>query len=92
MTAIFTAAPCFVARYSSFVNAHRKFKDLNYIALTGALHSIGRKGAPPTPPLNLIGDFGGGSLYVAPGTLAGIIDARTSGKGQVNALQRTGVL
>src|SRR6185437_6129165 len=37
--------------------------DLNYIALTGALHAIGRKGQKPTPPLNLIGDYGGGALY-----------------------------
>ena len=39
--------------------------DLNYIAITGALHSIGRKGQPPTPPLNLLGDYAGGSLYLA---------------------------
>src|SRR3954464_10454167 len=41
--------------------------DLNYIALTGALHAIGRNGAPPTPPLNLLGDYAGGSLYLAMG-------------------------
>jgi crotonobetainyl-CoA:carnitine CoA-transferase CaiB-like acyl-CoA transferase len=57
--------------------------DLNYIALTGALHAIGRKGAPPTPPLNLLGDYAGGSLYLAMGILAAIIEARQSGKGQV---------
>jgi alpha-methylacyl-CoA racemase len=57
--------------------------DLNYIALTGALHAIGRAGAPPTPPLNLIGDFGGGALYLVVGVLAAIIAARQSGKGQV---------
>jgi crotonobetainyl-CoA:carnitine CoA-transferase CaiB-like acyl-CoA transferase len=57
--------------------------DLNYIALTGALHAIGRKGAPPTPPLNLLGDYAGGSLYLAMGMLAAIIEARQSGKGQV---------
>ena len=56
--------------------------DINYIALTGALHAIGRKNAPPTPPLNLIGDFGGGA-YLAMGILAAIIEARNSGKGQV---------
>ena len=39
--------------------------DANYIALTGALHAIGRRGQPPTVPLNLIGDFGGGALYLA---------------------------
>ena len=57
--------------------------DLNYIALAGALHSIGRKGAPPTPPLNLLGDFAGGSLYLAMGILAAIIESRESGEGQV---------
>lgn len=57
--------------------------DLNYIALTGALHAIGRKGQPPTPPLNLLGDYAGGSLYLALGLLAGVIEARRSGEGQV---------
>jgi crotonobetainyl-CoA:carnitine CoA-transferase CaiB-like acyl-CoA transferase len=57
--------------------------DLNYIAVTGALHSIGRKGQPPTPPLNLLGDYAGGSLYLAMGILAAIIEARQSGNGQV---------
>jgi alpha-methylacyl-CoA racemase len=57
--------------------------DLNYIALTGVLHSIGRRGQPPTPPLNLIGDFGGGALYLALGIVSAVLEARTSGKGQV---------
>lgn len=57
--------------------------DLNYIAITGALHSIGRRGQPPTPPLNLLGDYAGGSLYLAMGMLAAIIEARQSNKGQV---------
>jgi alpha-methylacyl-CoA racemase len=57
--------------------------DLNYIALTGALHAIGRKGAAPTPPLNLLGDYAGGSLYLALGMLAAMLEARSSGKGQV---------
>ncbi len=57
--------------------------DLNYIALTGVLHAIGRAGAPPTPPLNLVGDFGGGALYLALGLACGIIEAQRSGKGQV---------
>lgn len=57
--------------------------DLNYIALTGALHAIGRKGDPPTPPLNVIGDFGGGALYLALGIVCAIFEARDSGKGQV---------
>lgn len=57
--------------------------DLNYIAITGALHAIGRAGQAPTPPLNLLGDYAGGSLYLAFGLLAGILEARGSGKGQV---------
>jgi alpha-methylacyl-CoA racemase len=57
--------------------------DINYIAITGALAAIGREGQPPTPPLNLLGDYAGGSLYLALGLLAGIIEARKSGKGQV---------
>lgn len=57
--------------------------DIDYIALTGALHTMGRKGEPPAPPLNLVGDFGGGALYLAFGLLAGIIEAKSSGKGQV---------
>ncbi|MBN8874702.1 MAG: CoA transferase [Rhodospirillales bacterium] len=57
--------------------------DLNYIALTGALHAIGRDGQKPTPPLNLVGDYGGGAMYLVTGVLAGIIAARSSGKGQV---------
>lgn len=57
--------------------------DLNYVALTGVLDRIGREGEPPTPPLNLVGDFGGGGLYLALGMLAGIIEARQSGQGQV---------
>ncbi len=63
--------------------AHAAGHDLNYIALTGALDAIGRAGAPPTPPLNLVGDFGGGALYLVVGVLAAIIEARRSGKGQV---------
>ncbi len=47
--------------------------DLNYIALTGALDAIGRTGQPPSIPLNLVGDFGGGSLYLAMGMLAALI-------------------
>ncbi|MGE5270455.1 MAG: CaiB/BaiF CoA transferase family protein [Thiohalocapsa sp.] len=63
--------------------AHTAGHDINYIALSGALYSIGDKGGPPVPPLNLIGDFGGGALYLAMGVLAGIINARTTGQGQV---------
>lgn len=57
--------------------------DINYVALTGALHAIGRKGGPPTPPLNLIGDFGGGGMLMAVGMLAGILSARATGVGRV---------
>lgn len=57
--------------------------DLNYIALTGALAAVGPEGEAPVVPLNLIGDFGGGALYLAMGVLAAVIEARASGEGQV---------
>lgn len=57
--------------------------DINYIALTGALHSIGKPDQNPVPPLNLIGDFGGGGLMLAFGIVCGIFEARQSGKGQI---------
>ncbi|HUO93122.1 MAG TPA: CaiB/BaiF CoA-transferase family protein, partial [Rhizomicrobium sp.] len=57
--------------------------DINYIALTGALHGMGNAGSRPVPPLNLVGDFGGGALYMAFGLVCGILEARKSGKGQV---------
>jgi alpha-methylacyl-CoA racemase len=63
--------------------AHTAGHDINYIALSGALHTIGQPGGPPVPPLNLVGDFGGGALYLAMGLLAGILSARATGKGQV---------
>jgi len=56
--------------------------DMNYIAITGALHAIGTT-EKPVPPLNLVGDFGGGALYLAFGLMAGIIHARGTGQGQV---------
>ena len=56
--------------------------DMNYIAITGALHAIGTTDKP-VPPLNLVGDFGGGALYLAFGLMAGIIHARGTGQGQV---------
>ena len=56
--------------------------DMNYIALSGALHAIGTHDKP-VPPLNLVGDFGGGALYLAFGLLAGVIHARATGEGQV---------
>lgn len=57
--------------------------DINYIALAGALEPIGRAGAPPTIPLNLVGDFAGGGQMLAFGIVCGILEARSSGKGQV---------
>ena len=57
--------------------------DLNYIALTGVLDAIGRKDGPPAPPLNLVGDFGGGALYLAMGMLAAMLECKSSGHGQV---------
>jgi alpha-methylacyl-CoA racemase len=63
--------------------AHAAGHDINYIALAGALHSIGRKGETPVPPLNLVGDFGGGALYLALGIVTGLLEAQKSGKGQV---------
>jgi alpha-methylacyl-CoA racemase len=63
--------------------AHASGHDINYIALSGALHSIGRKGEAPVPPLNLVGDFGGGALYLALGVVAGLLEAQKSGQGQV---------
>ena len=57
--------------------------DLNYIALAGALHPMGRAGSPPAPPLNLVGDFGGGALYLAFGIVCALLEARDSQRGQV---------
>lgn len=57
--------------------------DINYIALTGALHAIGNKDEAPTPPLNLVGDFGGGGMYLAFGIACALLEARASGQGQV---------
>jgi alpha-methylacyl-CoA racemase len=63
--------------------AHAAGHDINYIALTGALGAMGRKGEPPAPPLNLVGDYGGGALYLALGICAALVEAQRSGKGQV---------
>lgn len=63
--------------------AHAAGHDINYIALTGALHAIGRAGGPPTPPLALVGDMGGGGMFLALGVLAAVLHARQSGQGQV---------
>lgn len=57
--------------------------DINYIALSGVLHSIGSPGGPPVPPLNLTGDFGGGSLYLALGIVSALLECRSSGRGQI---------
>lgn len=63
--------------------ADRAGHDINYIALAGALDAIGRAGDKPLPPLNLVGDFGGGGLLAAFGIVCGVLEARTSGRGQV---------
>ena len=63
--------------------AHAAGHDLNYIAITGALASIGRRDSGPVPPLNLLGDFGGGSLYLILGILAALYERNQSGRGQV---------
>lgn len=63
--------------------APRAGHDVNYIALAGALHAIGRKGEAPVPPLNLIGDFGGGGMFLAFGVVCALLEAQKSGKGQV---------
>ena len=63
--------------------APRAGHDLNYLALSGALAHIGRAGQPPTPPLNLVADFGGGGMLLATGVLAALVERATSGKGQV---------
>src|SRR5215470_1807476 len=63
--------------------SHAAGHDWNYIAITGALHPIGRKGEAPVPPLNLVGDFGGGALFLALGIVAGMLHADKTGQGQV---------
>ncbi|MFM7094240.1 MAG: CaiB/BaiF CoA transferase family protein, partial [Actinomycetota bacterium] len=57
--------------------------DINYIALAGALAHFGRVGEMPTPPLNMVGDFGGGGMFLALGVVAALLEAQKSGKGQV---------
>jgi alpha-methylacyl-CoA racemase len=63
--------------------APRAGHDINYIALTGVLGAIGRGGGAPVPPLNLVGDFGGGGMLLAFGIACGLVEAKRSGKGQV---------
>ena len=57
--------------------------DINYLSLTGALHAMGDADRPPPPPLNLVGDFGGGSMFLIMGILAALYAAQSNGKGQV---------
>jgi len=63
--------------------AHAAGHDINYIAISGALNAIGRTGEPPPPPLNYVGDFGGGGMLLAVGLLAALHERRSSGRGQV---------
>ncbi|HEY3878986.1 MAG TPA: CaiB/BaiF CoA-transferase family protein [Trebonia sp.] len=63
--------------------AHAAGHDINYVAVTGVLGAIGQEGGPPQIPLNLVGDFGGGSLYLVVGVLAAVLESRNSGVGQV---------
>ncbi|TGD71923.1 CoA transferase [Mangrovimicrobium sediminis] len=63
--------------------AHVAGHDINYIALTGALYAMGRKGQKPAPPLNLVGDMGGGGMLLLSGILAALLEATNSGRGQV---------
>jgi alpha-methylacyl-CoA racemase len=63
--------------------AQRAGHDINYISVTGALHAIGRPGERPVPPLNLVGDYGGGSMLLVVGVLAALWEAQRSGQGQV---------
>jgi alpha-methylacyl-CoA racemase len=63
--------------------AQRAGHDINYIGISGALWPLGRAGERPTPPMNLIGDFGGGALFLVMGVLAAVLSARSTGEGQV---------
>jgi alpha-methylacyl-CoA racemase len=63
--------------------AHAAGHDINYIALSGVLHAIGRRGEAPVPPLNLVGDFGGGAMYLAFGIACALLERHSSGRGQV---------
>lgn len=63
--------------------AHAAGHDINYISITGALYATGRKGQKPVPPLNLVGDMGGGGMLLVNGVLAALLEAANSGKGQV---------
>ncbi|MDP3801010.1 CaiB/BaiF CoA-transferase family protein [Brevundimonas sp.] len=63
--------------------AHQVGHDINYIALSGALHALGEPDRPPRPPLNLIGDYGGGAMMLVAGVLAAVVEAKTTGRGRI---------
>lgn len=63
--------------------AHTVGHDMNYISVNGALHALGRADGPPVPPINLLGDFAGGTMFTITGILAALLERRTSGRGQV---------
>ena len=63
--------------------AHTAGHDINYLAITGVLDNIGRASDRPTPPLNLVADFGGGSMFLVVGVISALLERATSGKGQV---------
>ena len=63
--------------------SHTAGHDINYISMTGVLNAIGKEGQPPVPPLNMVGDFGGGSMFLVNGILAAIIERGRTGKGNV---------
>lgn len=63
--------------------AHAAGHDINYISISGALHAFGRAGQKPTPPINMVGDFGGGGMMLALGMVSALLHAKTGGKGQV---------
>lgn len=63
--------------------AHAAGHDINYIALAGALHAFGRAGEKPTPPINMVGDFGGGGMMLAFGMVSALLHSRATGEGQI---------
>lgn len=63
--------------------AHTAGHDMNYVSINGALHSIGREGGPPVPPINLLGDFAGGTMFAVTGVLSALLERQGSGRGQV---------
>ncbi|MBB4929707.1 alpha-methylacyl-CoA racemase [Lipingzhangella halophila] len=63
--------------------AHRSGHDMNYISLNGALHGFGRRGQAPVPPVNIVGDFAGGTMFAVTGILSALVERQSSGRGQV---------